>query len=356
MPETWIDPARLEGNALRQWYLRSPADLEPERQEAASLRYKNFFHPQSGAGPHQRFRPDSLGSSQDIDPRFSLPFTARDLDPGFARVAASPNTWSNMRMAATAPSFSTTSLLNVDGAQRPATTQPPPPSTKPPFTGAQQLGSAPPAQSTQKPAIDPSTTPVFQTGPEGKLHPIPGWHTTGPFDFKIWSHNIHWGGVAKDLGKIAAGIPAFFSGIGMAEGLLSALGPATETAVADGIADISAAKAAAKAFHDHHPEPKYMGGPKNQELVRIEDELHRRFHNMLARAQREAGFPRVGGRGGSKAVWDDHFDRNPGSRDKAMEILRRISQEFDEAYGTNINSKLPPAPNPGGIGTPPPID
>jgi len=52
------------------------------------------------------------------------------------------------------------------------------------------------------PAIDPSRTPVFQTGPDGKLHPIPGWRTTGPFDVGTWAHNIHWAGVGHDISKI----------------------------------------------------------------------------------------------------------------------------------------------------------
>lgn len=32
MPERQIDPARLEGEALRRWYLRSPDEIEQERQ------------------------------------------------------------------------------------------------------------------------------------------------------------------------------------------------------------------------------------------------------------------------------------------------------------------------------------
>jgi len=38
-----IDPARLEGDALTRWYLRSPADIEQERQAAAAQRYDSFF-------------------------------------------------------------------------------------------------------------------------------------------------------------------------------------------------------------------------------------------------------------------------------------------------------------------------
>jgi hypothetical protein len=38
-----IDPARLEGDALRRWYLRSPADIEQERRQAATHAYDSFF-------------------------------------------------------------------------------------------------------------------------------------------------------------------------------------------------------------------------------------------------------------------------------------------------------------------------
>lgn len=38
-----IDSARLEGDALRRWYLRSPADIEEERRSAAAQRYDQFF-------------------------------------------------------------------------------------------------------------------------------------------------------------------------------------------------------------------------------------------------------------------------------------------------------------------------
>jgi hypothetical protein len=47
--------------------------------------------------------------------------------------------------------------------------------------------------------VDPNRTEVFQPGPDGKLRPILGWHTTGPFDFGKWAHNIDWGGVGLDL-------------------------------------------------------------------------------------------------------------------------------------------------------------
>ena len=38
-----VDPARLQGDALRRWYLRSPAEIEEERSNAAAQAYNNFF-------------------------------------------------------------------------------------------------------------------------------------------------------------------------------------------------------------------------------------------------------------------------------------------------------------------------
>lgn len=38
-----IDPARLQGAALKRWYERSPADLEEERRAEAARRHESFF-------------------------------------------------------------------------------------------------------------------------------------------------------------------------------------------------------------------------------------------------------------------------------------------------------------------------
>jgi hypothetical protein len=38
-----IDPARLEGDALRRWYLRSPDDIEGERLRRADQNYSEFY-------------------------------------------------------------------------------------------------------------------------------------------------------------------------------------------------------------------------------------------------------------------------------------------------------------------------
>jgi hypothetical protein len=63
-----IDPARLDGDALTRWYLRSPADTEEERQAAAAQRYDNFFG-NAGQPPDEddstsadQYSPDSDGA------------------------------------------------------------------------------------------------------------------------------------------------------------------------------------------------------------------------------------------------------------------------------------------------------
>lgn len=64
--------------------------------------------------------------------------------------------------------------------------------------------------------------PGYVYGPDGKLQLDPNFkkgHPTGPFDFGGMAQEIHWPGVAKDLGKIAAGV-----GIGMLGGLLGPVG------------------------------------------------------------------------------------------------------------------------------------
>jgi hypothetical protein len=256
--ESWIDPGSLEGDALRQWYLRSPADVEQDRQEAAARRYQDFFDgsvPGKDADP--QLGPDGPIPGQGIDPGFAMQAPSRDIDPGFTWVADGPNRLRSVRITTdgqlTGPSSSATSFDNgisrTDGALR-GNVSYRPPSRAPAINSSLGLAS------------------TESAGPHGKLHPVPGWHTTGPFEFGAWSHNIHWGGVAKDLGEIIAGIPAFFSGVGAGADLLAALGPEAESAVAEGIAESPAVKAAAKTIHGHHVDPKYMGGgPRTGKLL-----------------------------------------------------------------------------------------
>lgn len=43
MAERQTDPARLQGEALRRWYTRSPADVEQEQQNRYDQRHREFF-------------------------------------------------------------------------------------------------------------------------------------------------------------------------------------------------------------------------------------------------------------------------------------------------------------------------
>jgi len=98
--DSWTDPASLQGDALTQWYLRSPAGVERERQAAAAQRYQDFFHGGSGNDPDPGFGREVPASSQDIDPGFAIPAPAssEDIDPGFTWVPAGPNRWRSVKV------------------------------------------------------------------------------------------------------------------------------------------------------------------------------------------------------------------------------------------------------------------
>lgn len=62
---------------------------------------------------------------------------------------------------------------------------------------------------------------------------------------------------------------------------------------------------------------------------------------MLAKALKAAGFPiSVGGKKGSAREWANFFSRNPGSRNKAIDVLKSVSKDFDMKYGTNLEGSL----------------
>lgn len=108
-----IDPARLEGDALTRWYLRSPAEIEEERRRAAEQAYSAFLGrrgeaqagsetqdprgdavPAEGPQPEWRqVRPNrwrSESTSPDQEPRS----TSVEPDGGYQlAAAASPGFW-----------------------------------------------------------------------------------------------------------------------------------------------------------------------------------------------------------------------------------------------------------------------
>ena len=54
MPNKPIDPESLQGAALAQWYRRSPAEIEQERQAAAAGRHEEFFYGGTRSSPYPR--------------------------------------------------------------------------------------------------------------------------------------------------------------------------------------------------------------------------------------------------------------------------------------------------------------
>jgi hypothetical protein len=169
--------------------------------------------------------------------------------------------------------------------------------------------------------INPYRTDVFQPGADGKLHPIPGWHTTGPRDFGAWSHNIDWNGVGDDLNSIASNALLALED----PGALAALG--LEGPFGRGPKGV---------IHGHHTHPMFMGGRPDQEVYDLIASFHRQFHGELTPALRNEGFPPVGGTTGGKVDWADVFNKSPEDEWKAIGILWKVSRDFDIEHGTSI--------------------
>jgi hypothetical protein len=95
MPDSPVDPASLEGDALARWYQRSPWEVEQERQTSSAQRYDDFFGGGSGTDPELGLSSGFDQPSQDVDPGFARDSEAatRDIDPGFTWAPAGPNRW-----------------------------------------------------------------------------------------------------------------------------------------------------------------------------------------------------------------------------------------------------------------------
>lgn len=93
MADRQIDPARLQGEALRRWYLRSPQELEEERRAAAAQRYEDFFGGRRDRDPG--FSQSSGTAVRNIDPGFSAGdhVSGDDGDPGFRAMPTGSNDW-----------------------------------------------------------------------------------------------------------------------------------------------------------------------------------------------------------------------------------------------------------------------
>jgi len=93
MAYSQIDPSRLEGDDLRRWYMRSPAEIEEERQQAADQRYQDFFGDNRDVDPDTITDDESQPADVDSHPvsRTYSDSPIEDVDPGFTWVADGPN-------------------------------------------------------------------------------------------------------------------------------------------------------------------------------------------------------------------------------------------------------------------------
>ena len=100
MPDSWIDPGNLQGDRLNGWYLRSPHEIEKERQAAAARRYQDFFYGPAASNPDPGSDGGTSAPDRDTTDGFapSVPPTSQDVDPGFTWVAAGPNRWRSVRI------------------------------------------------------------------------------------------------------------------------------------------------------------------------------------------------------------------------------------------------------------------
>ena len=345
MPRYAVDPSRLSGEDLRRWYTRTPAEIEQQRQAEVVRRHRSFFgglrfpdlDPESRREPPLVDRDQETGTPRSIWP-------ARYDDPGLtwdpfgairdrgARPAELPS--QSLREV-----YAPLRQLSGNGGAWTATSTGRPSSNLPSNLATGTGGQQPP--SAVKPAhhaiwaagrqpgdLDPSITDVFEPGEDGKLHPVPGWRTTGPFAVDDWLQRFDWDGVAQDLAGITTGALTFLAGGGLGTEVLNGLGYRIGPGFIRGI------------IEGHHALPKFMGGPNKQELAALFQSLHREFHVELSAALRKAGFPRVGGKGGGANDWADFFEKNIGKRDEALQILQDVTRSFDKQRGTKISKYL----------------
>lgn len=80
--------------------------------------------------------------------------------------------------------------------------------------------------------------------------------------------------------------------------------------------------------HGHHPWPKYLGGPKRQDLARIPKSIHDAYHS---------GLDKILPRQKSKAYYDN---LSPESRRQMQADLADYTKAFDAKYGTNLYDSM----------------
>ncbi len=330
MPDTTVDPSTLDGDDLARWYRRPLWQRDQGRQLAAAQRYADFFGSRSSAQPNAGL-PDQTDQAPPPPGSNLNPFGGTEPDVGFptssllpvsATLAQQSSPPSSLRPQPQANGSSQPHLGGILGSLFPWAI---------PAPGGQTLKSAE-VTSTDRPgkAPDPSRVNVFPQGPDGELNTIPGWRTTGPFDFGAWSHGIDWDGAGHDLSHIVDGV-AEVEGLKAIGGtFLDALGPETSNAIKRGVFGPG---------QGHHPIPRFIGGSADQDLADLAPPIHRAFHRDLTASLRQAGSPPVGGATGTTGIWNKLL-QDAAKKELATQILQRTTRNFDIERGTSITPYL----------------
>lgn len=357
------DPARLSGEALKQWYLRSPEEIEQERRDRANRQSIQFF---GWRDPDPSFALDA--PEQDPDPAFSRRGPTWNADPGFIieigdplpqmedpdrkRVAALPKAEGTWEFDERSPSNGAAgsrftlrpSAPNIPTTPAPATFAPHPDAgfrevPKPTVRSVAQ--QAAPSQPERRAAAIGSNRQLAATSVLGpSAAPRPSFFSYlfgGPAPMTSPQGNVV-GYYDHDAGKVGLQITAAYAGIApifQSGGWLDAVGTKAASPVIQAIDN-----GIVEALQRHHPVPRHMGGRWLQELAPLRTSLHTELHDMLRMAFKEAGFPSVGGKQGSRDVWLRYFETNPDSYGEALKILQRVTRDFDKAKGTNVTYYL----------------
>ena len=86
----------------------------------------------------------------------------------------------------------------------------------------------------------------------------------------------------------------------------------------------------------HHPIPKFLGGNKKQDLIKLDTAPHVDFHNDLNDSIKKLFGMRGGGKGGGRLDWEDMMSRTPGAQQKALDVVLDAAKKTDATHGTSI--------------------
>lgn len=312
MPPRSVDPARLNGVALTNWYRRSPEEIEAERQGLDAARYARFFG-----------QPTAITlwpTQENTDEPQSIPANSTPL---WERNVQRPPYRSSVGEAMTGTAVSN---LDPDHHVRSVAFRNVAQSPRAPATPMAVSRSSGPAQTRLPAQPQPPSFFSYMFGGSAPIKSSTG-KTVGQYDHQA-------GRVGMKMTGDYANISQFIHPGDFMESVFAA------TAIGGVRATKAITKAIEEGIERHHPHPRFLGGPSKQELYDLVRNMHVDFHGKLTAALKEAGFPRVGGPGGSAKNWAEYFAENAGSREKAYEILRRVTRDFDEANGTSISKHL----------------